>query len=583
MVSLGSFRERPLGPILSGLIPVQVREFRPSIVFCACAFTLVCSLLLGGGTRGGFLSDALLELVAIPPLLISIASLVDSPVWHGRTGFGLSWLLAFCCAIALVPLIQLIPLPPGIWTSLPGRDEIAKELALLGGALPWLPISVSPHSTWLSLLSLLPPMAVFLAAIQLDYRERRQLSLLIIAVGVISVFVGLTQVAQGQSSPLRFFAITNPTEAVGFFANRNHFAALLYAVFLFAAVWAIDVGFKIGSWTDVRTFETVTIAELTAIFLVLLSVIAGEAMARSRAGLALTMVALLAAFALGFMDRRRVSGAKSSKVLLIATIAAVIVILQFALYRILNRFGTDPLEGARIIFAHVTVAAAKAFMPFGSGSGTFVPVYQMFEKPADIYAGTYVNHAHDDFLELWLETGVIGPILICVFLVWWGSSTVKLWRRPLAFVHAFDCTLARAATVVIALLLMHSLVDYPMRTDAILAIFAVACALLVAPVRSAEDKLRPASEPARDTTHRVAASKPAIPVAAAAVNPMFGPATARRPGELVAAPQGQSGGRWGGDIDWPQQWQNSAQTSPTVAGTAKPAADQGDEPESEPE
>ncbi len=37
-------------------------------------------------------------------------------------------------------------------------------------------------------------------------------------------------------------------------------------------------------------------------------------------------------------------------------------------------------------------------MPLGSGLGTFVPVYQTFEKPSDI-AVTYVNHAHNDLLE----------------------------------------------------------------------------------------------------------------------------------------------------------------------------------------
>jgi O-antigen ligase len=574
MVSLGSFRDRPLWPMLSGLIPARVWEFRPSVVFCACAFTLVCSLLLGGGTRGGFLSDAILELVAIPPLLIAIASLLDAPAWKSKTGSGTYWELAFCCAIALVPLVQLIPLPPSVWASLPGRGEIAKSLELLGGGLPWLPISVSPHSTWLSFLSLLPPMAVFIAAIQLDYRERRGLSLLIIAFGVISVFVGLTQVAQGESSPLRFFAVTNPTEAVGFFANRNHFAALLYVVFLFAAVWAIDIGFKIGSWTDVRTFETATIAALTAIFLVLLIMIAGEAMARSRAGLALTMVALLATFALGFMDRRRLSGAQTSKLLPIAIVVAVILIFQFALYRILNRFGTDPVEGARVIFAHVTVAAAKAFMPFGSGSGTFVPVYQMFEMPVDIIARTYANHAHDDFLELWLETGVVGPVLICVFLIWWGFATVKLWWKPPLHAHAFDCTLARAATVVVALLMVHSFVDYPMRTGAILAVFAVACAFIIEPLRSAEDDRRPALGLARDAARRMAAPKPAVAAATLMADPAVGPPPVRLTTEIAQASQRQSVGRWGEEIDWPEQWQNAA--SPKRSGAEAPQADPAD-------
>ena len=60
-----------------------------------------------------------------------------------------------------------------------------------------------------------------------------------LAVGLISVLIGLIQVAQGERSPLRFFEFTNPTEAVGFFANRNHFAALIYCLMLFALAWIV--------------------------------------------------------------------------------------------------------------------------------------------------------------------------------------------------------------------------------------------------------------------------------------------------------------------------------------------------------
>ena len=50
--------------------------------------------------------------------------------------------------------------------------------------------------------------------------------------------------------------------------------------------------------------------------------------------------------------------------------------------------------------------------------GTFVPVYAMFEKPENILANTYVNRAHNDFLELWLESGLLGLALMAVFAVW---------------------------------------------------------------------------------------------------------------------------------------------------------------------
>lgn len=543
-----------MAPLLSGLIPAWLRGYRPSIILCTCAYTVVCSVVLGGGTRGGFLSDAVLQLFAIPALLIAISSLVQSdPVKTGARR-EVPWIVAFCFAIALVPLVQLIPLPPSIWTSLPGRGEVAKLMGLLGGDIPWLPISLSPNSTWLGCLSLLPPMAVFLAAIQLSYLERRHLSLLIITIGVVSVFVGLIQVAQGQSSPLRFFNITNPTEAVGFFANRNHFAALLYAVLVFAAAWTIDVTFKIQTWNDIRTLASSRVAALTAIFLVFIIVVAGEAMARSRAGLALTMVALLAAFALAFADPRKLAGAKANKFLFLAIAVAVLLSLQFALYRVLDRFGTDPLEPSRSTFSHVTFAAASAFMPFGSGSGTFVPVYQLFERAPDLIPGTYVNHAHDDFLEIWLETGIVGPIMIGIFLIWWGIASVKLWRKPRAGIHAFDCTLARAASVVIGLLLVHSLVDYPMRTEAIMALFAVCCAYLIEPVRAADERPWIAEAVPAEASRRRG-----LPVRAVGQSPSNPSLTPPRLDETKTQPVPQPGGRWGEDVEWPDVWQNAPQ------------------------
>jgi len=557
MVSLGSFREQPIGTVLTGLIPERIREYRPSIVFCACAFTLVCSLLLGGG---GLLSGAILELLAIAPLLVALGSLAELPIWQTNSRTDAYWVLAFCFALAALPLIQLVPLPPLIWTHLPGRAEIVKIFDLLGGSMPWMPISVWPHATWLSFLSLLPPMAIFLAAIQLGYRERRMLTLVIIAVGAISVFIGLTQVAQGPTSALRFYTITNNTEAVGFFANRNHFAALLYTVLLFTAVWAIDVAFNSGSWRDVRSFERSSIVALTAAFLLFVVLIAGEAMARSRAGLALTIVALLAIFALAFTDRRQKPGASPSKLLVAAVIFGIILSAQFAVYRIFDRFATDPLANARIVFAHNTTAAARAFMPFGSGLGTFVPVYAMFERPVDTLANIYANHAHDDFLEIWLDTGVMGLLLLCAFLVWWGFAGVKLWRRPSPDLSAFDCTLARAATIAIGLLLAHSFVDFPMRTEAIMAIFAVSCALLIEPLRAAEPGTRVAAEPSRDVARRRQPPKPLATTVSSSSTPGSPEVPMLERGGLPPRPQ--AGGRWGEEIDWPDEWQNAAGQKP---------------------
>jgi O-antigen ligase len=576
MASLGAFGIRPIRAAWNGVMPERIRDYRASITFSLCAFMLVCSLLLGGGTRGGFLADSILELIAIPVLLLGVSSLTQRPIWQSRTRRDLNRVLAFCCVIVILPLVQLIPLPPWVWTHLPGREPVVKVFEVVSDQTPWMPLTVAPDATWLSFLSLLPPIATFVLATQLSYQERRTLSVVVMTVGVISVFLGLSQIAGGPASALRFFTITNPTEAVGFFANRNHFAAFLYAVLLFTAVWAIDIGFRIRSWREAASSHTAIILELTAIFVVFVAVIGAQAMARSRAGLLLTMVALLAIFALAFRDSRNLAAAKTNssrvkvnKILLAVTVIAILSPVQFTLYRIMDRFADDPLADARIVFARNTITAAKEFMPFGSGLGSFVLAYQLFEPPNDMIANVYANRAHNDLLEIWLETGVIGPVLLCLFLVWLGFTSVKLWRRRKVDVSPFDLTLARAAAVVIALLLAHSLVDYPMRTEAIMAVFAMCCALIIEPLNE------PLNEPSdgakfaaslehylvRRETQPKAKPRPAVATVSSA-------STAAPAKELQNPSQPT---RWGAGINWPEEWRYSKDQK--EVGQAAPKSD----------
>ncbi len=537
-----ALRSRSLRILWDKLLPAGVWERRPSLNFCLCAFTVIASLLLGGGTRGGFLSDVILELFAIPAFLVSLSSLVAVPWAERKRRTG--WVLMFCLAIALVPLVQLVPLPPWIWTRLPNREETVAVFDLLARQRPWLPISVSPSSTWLSLLSLLPPFAIFLGVIQIGYRERRLLSLTFLGVGILAAFVGLVQVAQGPLSPLRFYIMTNESEAVGFFANRNHFAALLYALVLFAAAWATDVAFKSGSWDNRRNLETMSIAALTASFLVIVVFIAGEAITRSRAGLGLMIVALAGAFALPVADRRRSSGVTPVKLLFGSTILAITLAVQFALYRILERFAADPLADARLPFARNTIAAAKAYLPFGSGVGTFVFVYPTFEPPQDLLANTFANHAHNDFLEVWLEGGIAAIVLALIFAIWFVWRSAEIWWRPATNARAIDHLLARAATIVIALFVVHSFVDYPLRTGAIMAVFAFSCALLIEPLSAAPEELKvmPNTTQERIDEYVPRATAPQAPPAAKAAD-----ATPEKP--TPHSPE-----RWGENIDWPDQW-----------------------------
>jgi O-antigen ligase len=489
MVFLDPMQYRSLGHRLSQFDLARVWAKRPSLLFGLCAVTLIASIMLGGGTHGGFLSDVILELLAIPAFLVSLSALV-ALTWAERKGHA-EWALMLCLAIAILPLTQLIPLPPWLWTRLPHRESIAGVFDLLNGERPWLPISVSPSSTWISVLSLLPPFAVFFGIIQLDYRQRRLMSLVLLGVGVFAAFIGLLQVIQGPSSPLRFFAFTSDIEAVGFFANKNHFAAFLYVLFLFGAAWATQAAFSVGSWKDRKNLETRSGAMLAASLLILVLIITVEATTWSRAGLALMIVAVFGALALPITDPRRPSGLSRAKLLLGSAILVIVLVTQFGLYRIFDRFAVDPLGDARMAFARNTIAAAKAYMPFGSGVGTFVSVYPGFEPAQDAISNVYVNHAHNDFLEMWLEGGVTSIILVGAFLTWLLLRSVKIWWPVETNIRAIDLLLARAATIAIPLILAHSIVDYPLRTGAMMAVFAFSCAFLIEPLGLAPSELKP--------------------------------------------------------------------------------------------
>lgn len=435
---------------------------------------LACSLLLGGATRSGSLGDAVLQLISVPLLLVALGALSKhaSSEWPKLP-------LAFAAAVMCLPAIQLLPLPYGIWTRLPEREIIIETYALTDQAAPMLPMTMTPEATWLSGLSLLPPLAIFLGVLAADTRTRRNLIRVVIALGICSAFLGLLQIAQGPSSALRFYEVTNRTEAVGFFANRNHFAALLYVSMLFVSAFLVDAVMAAGRETHRRRFDFNSTVPVILWATALAILLAGELMARSRAGLALTVVALLAAFALGVNDDRLKARRSSYSKAIMATIfIAFLSFAPLALYRIFDRFDSGLATNLRFSFATKTIDAAISFMPLGSGLGSFVPVYQLFEQTSDLDS-LYANHAHNDLLETWLEAGLVGVSLIALFVAWLLWRTLRLWRPANPESHDRDLMFRRAAAVALVLLLAHSLVDYPLRTTALAAIAAMAAALLV--------------------------------------------------------------------------------------------------------
>jgi hypothetical protein len=442
-------------------IPVPALT-RRAVAGYACA-VLVLALIFGGGTRQGTLGDAIVELAALPLLVFNLITLRLADLAQGAR---LAVLLAG--AIIALPILQLLPLPPTIWSLLPGRAPFALTYGSLGMPLPWLPISLDPAATWWSLLSLVPALSLFLTALRFTAREKQTLLKVIIPVVVCSVLLDGLQMMGGEDSRLRFFEMTNVDRAVGFFANSNHNATLLFSVLPFLVGMLTGGGDLFGSGRMARTAAAGIFA----------AVVVGLALTQSRAGLALGLLGTVLSAFVVYLTSSPGRRAKTLWYGLATFAAALLLVFQFGFLALSQRAENQELiQDLRWPVAAVTLKAASIFMPVGSGLGTFQPIYEM-SAPRTLVRPAYVNHAHDDWLELWLEGGIPAALLLAAFLALYARLIGALFRSRNAVTETADGRMAWAAGITVPLILLHSTVDYPLRTIAVMAVFAIYVAVL---------------------------------------------------------------------------------------------------------
>ncbi len=492
------------------------------MLFWWCCFVLALAVIFGGATHTGYAGDAVLQLVSVPLLTAALWPALSARD-PGRQKARLVFFLFG--TLALVTLIQVAPVPFDIWRG--ARSllswETASEFDPASGV--WGTFSLNPQSTWAAAASFIVPLSIVGAVSHLGERRRLILSGLLAWLGALTLVLGFLQVAQGPESSLRFYDVTNQSEAVGFFANRNHFAALLYTSLVLVGVWLLKLADRLFSE---RAVNSRSVLWLSAAAALLVAMLAGLAAAKSRAGIFLAMIALAGILAMIEKQRRaapafafqRGPSVRRASFAIIAL--GILFMAQFGLGGLLTRFEADPAEDLRILFNLATWETVPKALPFGTGLGTFVPVYAAVENRHDIFVG-FANRAHNDLAELLLETGLIGALLLASFLAWFARRSYEVWKPQRASGSLAGIALERSATIVILLLLAHSLVDYPLRTTALSSIFAYFCALLVVspPETNAESR-----SPER-----------------------------RRQPEWPSTVKRTLGERWGSQANWPETWQ----------------------------
>ena len=436
-------------------------------------FYLLLLLLVACALGGGSSFADVYSLLYVRPIAIIcfMAALLTPTVADWRTYRAPLLLFA---VFALMMAAQLIPLPPSVWTALPGRAPYVSAAALSGIAQPWRPVSLTPDLTLNSLAALIVPAAVLAAFIKLTPVQRRAVVLVLTVLCGLSAALGVAQFAGGKRSLLYWYQRTYQGYPVGFLSNRNHHAVLLALVFPALRVWTLSAT-QNKAWRVRRQWVALALGVFT------LPVILATG---SRAGMMVTLLSLATTFTLfpARSDRERDPSAtpRWHGRLLRFGVPAVLLLLVALTYAFgraasIDRFlSLSALDSdQRFLYAPIVLAIVKANFPVGTGFGSFDPVFRQYEPDA-ILKSSFYNHAHNELFELAMMAGLAGLLLLVAFLLWWAVRMIAALRvRGVA-----ETDLARLGGVIVAFILLASLFDYPLRAPLMAAVFTLGCCLL---------------------------------------------------------------------------------------------------------
>lgn len=430
--------------------------FRPSVSFILLVGLLAALWMAGGASR----ADALGQPVA---RAIAWGTLIVLAVAGRRPRVREAWpVLLFLSVAVLLAAAHCVPLPPAIWMALPGRDLVGTLAPIAGEPQPWRPLAIMPSGALNALGSLVVPCAVFALAMSLDRRERAFLPAVMIGLIAAATLIGLLQFSGAGFNNI--FVNDKPGDVSGTFANRNHFALFLAAGCVLAPVWATLDGRRPG-WRGPIAFGLVLLLALTILA------------SGSRTGAAVGLVGICGGVLLAWPRIRRTI-ARYPRWVKVAVPLAIVLLLAggVAMSIFLGRavsitraIEIDAAQDMRARALPTILEMVRTYFPAGSGLGGFDVMFRTHE-PFGLLALTYNNHAHNDLVEIALDAGLPGILVLLGAAGWWAWQSARIWlgrdrdRRAVA----------KAGSIILALVAFASVFDYPARTPLIMALVVLA-------------------------------------------------------------------------------------------------------------
>lgn len=407
----------------------------------------------GGASR----ADAAGQIVVRGFAWLTLAGLAATAYrldWRAAKG---PWIV-FALTVTMVA-IQLVPLPPSVWTALPGRSLLADTATVIGSPPAWHPLSISPSLTYNALASLVVPGLTLVILTLTGTHSSYKIVPAILILLSISCVIGVAQF--GNVAPDNPLINELPGAVSGTFANRNHFALACAIGCLLILVWGLH-------WSS--NVAAVPLAFVGLLNFWLMILISG-----SRSGLVLAVIGTVGGAIICWSDlkRLRALGDKRRNTVLAATAGLVavgvigLIILRGQAATISRLSDLSAGEDLRVTNQPVVLQMIADYFPFGIGFGAFDPAFRIHE-PYQSLGLQYYNHAHSDLIEVLIEGGIVSSAILVGAIAWLATRMIAIWRPS-----SRQTVLGKVGTIMLLLIILASATDYPARTPLMMALVAL--------------------------------------------------------------------------------------------------------------
>ncbi len=457
----------------------------------AVGWALISTVLLGVVFFGAVQTEVRHVFVALV-LCLGGALLLLTPEENRP---GRAWLLV-ALGFPLWLSLQLLPLPHAIVSGLspraaawlaetwPGPAVDCSGAVLLAEQPPRQTLSVDPTLTRETLFIVVSGLLAFFGTRAFVAHgggaRRRKLLTVLAAFASAQAIYGIGQWVAETPRVLWVVKSAYPDCASGTLINRNHFALLMYVGLGATLALLLE---RIGRDPEELDPQRETAIRVTLGVALGLEVVAILS-SKSRGGIVGAGLVLLSGLPALWRAPRRVRWA-----MLAVLLSVVLPVLALVGGDIGARMADISKEwsgrASRGTVLRLSGPYLRDFALTGSGGGTFEVAFPRYRDSSIV--GLY-DYAHDDYLQVALETGALGLALALAPLVLFGIDYAR-WRarvRSDAARPPDDVEFEPPIPVLFALVavMLHEFVDFGLQMPALGALFAVVAAIAAPPLRA---------------------------------------------------------------------------------------------------